>query len=138
MATVYNIAKARLIDGRIDLDTDDIRVMLVTSSYVVNADHDFVTDITNELSGTNYVRKSLANKSVTLDDTNDRSYFDADDVVWTDLGPAGTAAAAVLFKWVTADADSPLLSYHALTPTVITNGGTVTVQWSANGIFRVS
>lgn len=137
MATVYNIAKARLANGGLDLDTDDIRVLLVNSSYAVNADHDFVNQITNELSGTGYVRKSLAGEVVTEVDASDWAFFDANDVVWTAID-AGTAYAAVVYKFVTVDADSPLIAYVLLTPAVVTNGGDLTVSWSANGILRIA
>lgn len=138
-SVVYNRAKFLMMNGGVDLDTDDIRCALVTSSYTVNADHDFVADLTNELSGGNYVRKAFAGESVSLDDTNDRAFFDATDPIWTALGAAaGTPAALVVFKQVTNDADSPLLFYCELTTPPTPNGGDYTVVLNAGGIARVS
>lgn len=138
-SVVYNKGKQLMMNGGVDFDTDDIRVLLVTSSYVVNPDHDFVDDITNELSGGNYVRKALASESVTLDNTNDRAYFDAADVVWTALGAAaGNPVAAVVYRFVSTDADSPLLAYVELTTPPAPNGGDYTIAWNAGGLLRLA
>lgn len=138
-SVVYNRGKLLMLNGGVDFDTDDIRVLLVTSTYAVNADHDFVSDITNELSGGNYVRKALAGEVVTLDDANDRAFFDATDPVWTALqAAAGTPAAMVVFKFVTNDADSPLLAYCELTAPPVPNGGDYTININAGGLLRVS
>lgn len=138
MATgVYNRGKALLLNGGLDLDTQDIRVLLVSASYTFNPDHNFVADITNELSGTGYVRKELANETVTEDDTNDRAVFDADDVVWTGAD-FGSPAMFIVYRQVTNDADSPLICCGDISPVVATNGGDFTLAFSANGILRAS
>ena len=41
---MYNRAKKELLDGTVDLVADTIKVMLVTSSYVADKDHDFVDE----------------------------------------------------------------------------------------------
>ncbi len=134
---VYNRGKYLLMNGGLDLDTDDIRVLLVTSSYTANADHDYVADVTNELSGGNYVRKARAGESVSLDDTNDRAYFDATDTVWTALGAvAGTPAAVVVYKLVTNDSDSPLIAYVEITAPPAPNSADYTVAWNSGGLVR--
>ena len=61
--TVNNIAKKKFIDGALNWATADIRALLLTSGYVVDPDDDFVADLTpgsNELTGTGYLRLSLA------------------------------------------------------------------------------
>lgn len=97
---IYNSAKKYLINGAIDLDTDTIKALLVTSSYTPNMDsHDFRDDVSNEVSnGNGYTTggAALSNKSVTQDNTNDRAAFDADDVVWSTA--TITARGAVLYK----------------------------------------
>lgn len=137
------------LDGSIDLDTDTIKVMLVTSGYTANKDHDFVSDLTpgsNELSGTGYTggfggsgRKSLASKTVLVDDATDVVNFDAADVTWTAIN-AGTIRAAVLIKEITNDAASRLIAYidNAAEFPLTTNGGDVTIQWNSGGILRIS
>jgi hypothetical protein len=140
----YNRGKTQVLNGGVDLLTDTIKVMLVNASASFNADHNFVSEVnTNELSGTGYAggfagsgRKTLASKTVTEDDTNDRAEFDAADVTWTAIN-AGTASAAVLIKEGTADTDSVLIAYLDFTD-VVTNGGDFTLQWDAEGILQLS
>ena len=96
---IFNSFKRDIQSGAIDLDTDTIKVMLVTSSYTPDIDaHDKRDDITNEVAGTGYSAggASLANKSVTADNTNDRGVFDADDLTWG--SSTITARGAVIYK----------------------------------------
>lgn len=123
--------------------TAGLKLLLVDANYTFDKDHDYVSDVVaNELTGTGYTggfggsgRKSLATKTLTLDDTNDRIVLDADDLTWSGIN-AGTAAAAILFRELTNDASSPLWAY--LDPAnVVTNGGDVTLIWNAAGILRI-
>ena len=141
---VYTRAKAKLISGAIDLDTDDIRALLVMTNTTADTDVDteFVSGIgtLDEMDGANYVRKALAGEAVTADLVNDRGEFDATDVTWSSLG-AGTrqVAAVVLFKFVTIDADSPLIAYIDSGGFPISaNGGDLTAQWNAEGILQAT
>ena len=84
-SSFYNSGLAALLNGTVDWDNGGaaIRALLVTSAYTFNKDHSFVSSITNELSGTGYVRKDLAGRTVTQDNTNDRAVLDASDLTWT-------------------------------------------------------
>lgn len=137
MAVVfYNLGKTETLKGTIDLVNHDIRVMLVTSAYTPNPDSDFVSSVTNEIAGANYVRKVLASKTVTELDASDVAAFDAADVVWTALGTSSPAR-AVVFKFITSDAASILLACIDLTSPPVANGGDYTVAWHANGLWRL-
>lgn len=131
------------MDGTIDLGADTIQVMLVTSSYTPNADHDFIDlggsdAVSAELSGSGYSRKTLASKSISEDDTNDRAEFDAADVTWSSID-AGTAAAAVVFKSTGVDTTSVIIAYIDTGGfPITTNGGDLTVTWNAEGIIQLS
>ncbi|KKM23530.1 hypothetical protein LCGC14_1614280 [marine sediment metagenome] len=134
---VYNSAKVAMIDGTIDLDTDTINVLLVTSPYTPNKDtHDFRDDVTNEVVGTGYTTggKALVNKTVTQDNTNDRAKFDADDLAWTSA--TITARAAVLYKarGGSSSADE-LIAYIDFLADKASTAATFTIQWHADGIF---
>ena len=110
--------------GAISLASADVRVLLVSSSYTFSSDHNFVSDITNELSGTGYARKVLASKVVAEDDTNDRATFDADDLVWTGAN-FGTPDAAIVYVHNAADAAAELICClnRALVPPAAASGG---------------
>ena len=137
MATgVYNKGKYLLMTGGMNLATGDIRCLLTTSAYTFDADHNFVSDITNECSGTGYVRKALA-ETVTEDDASDYAWFDATDVVWTGAD-FGTPARAIIYLHNAADASAALLACVDLTPAIPTNTGDYTVAWAATGILRLT
>jgi hypothetical protein len=128
----YNSGKRDILDGTIDLVNDTIKVILVTSSYTPDADHDFANDLTNELSGTGYTggfngsgRKSLANKQFSTNTSSDFAKFFSDNVVWTGIN-AGSPKYAIFVKEITNDAATRLLFWLDL-GTVSTNGGDLTV-----------
>lgn len=137
----YNIAKKKFLDGALSFASADLRVLLVTSGYTFNADHDFIADLTpgsNELSGTGYARKTLAGKATTTDDTNDRAEGDCDDIAYTAIN-AGTAAMMILYVQVTNDADSYLVGkFDTGGFPLITNGGDATVQINAEGLLQMT
>lgn len=139
----FNKGVGSVMNGTIDLDTTTLKVMLVDSDYVFDKDHDFASDITDELSAASYVggfggsgRKTLASKTVTIDNTNDLAYLDADDVTWTALN-AGTIGGAIILKEDTNDAASPLLLFIDFT-NLTTSGANVMIQWAATGIAKIT
>lgn len=136
---IYNGFKAKIMNGSIDLDTDTIKVALVTSTYTPNIDtHVFFSDVTNEVSGTGYTAggATLAGAAVTQDNTNDKGVFDANDVSWTTA--TITARGAVLYKSTGTASTSPLIAYVDFTTDKTSTAGTFTIQWSANGILTLA
>jgi hypothetical protein len=136
---IYNSFKKKIMDGSIDLDTDTIKVALVTSSYTPDQDaHDFFDDITNEVSGTGYTAggASLANKAVTADNTDNEGVFDADDVSWTTS--TITARGAILYKSTGTASTSPLIAYLDFGSDKISTAGTFTISWNAEGILNLN
>lgn len=133
---IYSSAKVDLFTAAIDLDTHDMRTLLAASGYTQSAAHDFVNDITNELSGGAYVRKALT-ESVAASGADAK--FDATDVTWTALAAAaGTPDDAVVFRFVTDDTDSRLFADIQLTTPPVPNGGDYTVAWHASGIATLA
>lgn len=138
--TCYNKAAYNFASVGVNWASDTIKMLLVGTGYSFSPDHNFVSDVSaNEISGGGYVRKTLANKTVTEDDTNDRAKLDADDVTWTALGSAaGTVSGAIVFKDAGgADSANPLICFLDFTNTPA-NGGDFTVQFSADGVLYIS
>ena len=95
-SAIFNSFKRDIANGSIDLDTDTISVLLVDNTFTANVDTMTKrSDVTGVVGG-DAVTKNLANKAVTVDNTNDRAIFDADDVVWSNA--TITARGAILFK----------------------------------------
>lgn len=144
---VFNDAKANLMNGTVDLDTNTIKVLLVGTTFSgVEDDGPNVSNITTlgELTGTGYTsghgnagRKTLTSATVTADDTNNRAAFDAADVTWTGIS-AGTIHGALIHKeGTTNDTDAKVIAFIDLANTV-TNGGDITISWGANGILLLT
>jgi hypothetical protein len=95
---IFNSFFEDLARGAIDLDTDTIRVMLVTSSYTENKDtHTKRSDVTNEITGTGYTAGGVtAAVTITKDTANDRLDVSLGLVSWA--GATFTARKAVYYK----------------------------------------
>lgn len=108
---VYNRGKFIIADSSLSWTADTIRALLVDSGYTYDPDHNFVSDVAaDEVVEASYARQTLAGKGVTEDDAGDQATMDADPVDYgalTGVTPAGI----VLFKFVTNDADSPLIMF---------------------------
>ena len=133
-SNLYNPGLEKLLDGTITYTTDTIKVLLVDTNHTFTKTHEFVSDVVaNEASGTGYSRKTLANKTQTLD--GDQVEYDADNPTYTALD-AGTIASAIVFKEVTNDADSPIIANIDF-PDLVTNGSDVELKINVDGIFAV-
>jgi hypothetical protein len=141
MATVIvNSFFKHIMNGGIDLDTDTIKVMLLTSTHTSNVDtQEFIDDVSaNEVSGTGYTAggATLANKAVTQDDTDNEGVFDADDVTWSTS--TITARYAVYYKDTGTPATSPIIHIEDFTTDKISSGGNFTIQHNAEGILNAA
>jgi len=140
VANVANRFKKRALDTILTATT---KIMLMDASYVFDADHDVVADVVaDEVAGTGYTggfsgagRKTLANRTVTQDDTGDRAVFDADDVVYSGIN-VGVVSGVWLWRVVTSDADSELLAFLSGGFPKTTNGGDLNIQWSTLGLVQ--
>lgn len=137
---IYNAFKKYIMNGSIDLDTDTINVMLVTSTYTPDQDtHEFRDDITNEVSGTGYSAggSALAGKTVTADNTDNEGVFDANDLAWSTS--TITARGAVLYKARGgASSADELICYIDFGSDKISTAGTFTIAWNAEGIVNLA
>lgn len=134
---IYTSFKKDIMNGNIDLDTDTIKVMLVTSSYTASAAHDKRDDITSEVTGTGYTAggATLANKTVT--NVSTAGVFDADDVAWSTS--TITARGAVLYKSRGgASSADELICYLDFGSDKISTAGSFTIAWNASGILNLT
>jgi len=144
---VYNRAKFLLAGAGLDLDTADLRLMLVNTGYTFDNNHNFIDNagagdpIDQEITVGGYARVALTTKTLTEDDTNDMAYLDADDVVFTALAAGQTIGGAILFDNAGgADTARIVIAFYDLVDTA-TNGGNVTVQWAvvaSGGVLKLA
>lgn len=119
-----------LEDGSIDLDTDDIRCMLVKTGGTYNAAHDFLDDLSTSYDNGRTV--ALTGKSCTLGvvDANDTSLAATAAVV---------SVALVIYKYNAADSAARLIAWlDSLTglPFTPAAGQTINVIWN-NGASKI-
>lgn len=138
----YSQGVLKCLDGTIDLDTSTLKVMLVSSSYSYDPDHDFVDDISaNEISATNYTGgfggagRKTASVSMQRSTTNNRVEIALADLTWTALGGASNATpSGCVLIYETGGADTAAIPIAFLdfsdTPT---NGGDFTLDFTALG-----
>lgn len=151
--TLYNSFKKYLLDGTIDLDTDTIKVALVTSDYTPLATHDVLADvmaspdpevvaIASPSNGYTDGGAALTGGAVTFTDSPSVGKFDADDLTWSALTATFRYGIVYAEKSVGSPAIvNPLIGYILFdtTPADITIAGIdFTIQWSASGIITLS
>lgn len=129
---LFNPGREGFLDGSIDWDSGDIRVMLVLSTYTYDATDKFITDLGAVDNGRS---AALGSKTVT-------------DGVANAANTSLTAIAAlacnalVLFQHTGSDATARLIAYIGEAtglPVTPAAGGTVNVAWDtgANKIFKL-
>ena len=131
---LYNPGREGFLDGSIDWDTDDIRVMLVLSTYTFVATHKFITDIGAVDNGR--TSAELGSKTVTdgIADAGNTSLV---------ATAASASKALVIFKHTGSDATARLIAYidtvTAGLPFTPSAGQTVNITWDdgANKIFKL-
>jgi hypothetical protein len=110
---LYNQFKLKQHNGNaIDLDNATIKVMIVTNSYVPSLAHAFKSDITSEVSGTNYTARGTAISGVTLALDGNTVEWVHNDITW--LQSASGFSNGRTFIWYEdtgVDATSKLIMY---------------------------
>jgi hypothetical protein len=129
-SAIYPKFKEALLKGDVDLDTADLRVVLVSSSYTYNAAHDFHDDLTNILAtSASFAASSLTNGAL-----------DFADVTISGLDTGETAAAYVLYVWTGSSATSQLVAFKDDAPELPLAGVTgvdVVLQVNASGFLAL-
>ena len=136
---LYDLAKEALLSGSINLASNDIRCVLVrkgvTGSSTVYAPN-LVTDrfLSSVPAGSRVATSgALASKTVAL------GVFDAANVLFPAVAAGAAVNSIVIYKWVSADGDSPLIAYmdtaEGLPFTPVDED--LTLAWASGGIFSL-
>jgi len=119
----------------LDLDSDTIKIMLVTSSYTPDfGAHDFKADVSNEVSGTNYTAGGNTLSSLALTQTGGTIKFDAADTSWSSATITDARGAVIYDDSLT---DDPLIAYIDFGANYSSTNGTFTIAFNAGGIFTI-
>jgi hypothetical protein len=123
------------LKGDLDFDTATFKVMLVTSSYVENKDHDFRDDVTDEVVGTNYTAGGeTATVTVSAIDTaNDRVEFALGGASWATSTITAAGAVYYVSRGGAASADE-LVAFNDFGGNITSTAGTFTLNASTGRI----
>lgn len=101
-----------IYEATIDVLTDDIRIALLTASYLPNqTTHEFFSDVsTNEVASVDYASVLLTNKSIVSDDVTMTSILHADDIEDWATAKFKRVRYAVIYKDTGVEATSPLIA----------------------------
>lgn len=140
MATItkYESWNLKALNGEpIDWDTDTIKVMLVTNTYVPNADtHVYKSDITNEVSGSNYTAGGVTLTTPSVSEASGTTTVDFDDATWLQHATGfSNARYAIIYKDTGVAATSVLMGYINMTSDRGNVNGDLTLQWAGTGVF---
>lgn len=126
---------------QINWPTDTFKVALVSAAYTPAQDTDNYANLagftTNELSGSGYVRQTLASKTLTYDAASNTVRFKAADPAF---GPGftGSFRYAVIFKDTGSAATSPLLGVIDFGAVQTVTAGTFTINFdTTDGALRL-
>lgn len=127
---IYPLFKQRLLTPGVDLSSATLRAVLVdTATYTYNAAHDAYNDLSGVV-GTE--SGALASKTFT------NGTFDAADITFTAVTGATVEAVIVFIDSGTTSTDYLVAYIDTGTNLPVTpNGGDITIQWNASGIFSL-
>lgn len=138
--SVVNSAKKKIMVGDIDLTSDTIKVMLLSSSHTTNIDtQEYIDDVSgNEISGTGYTAggATLSSKSVTQDNSGDLAKWDAANVAWSSA--TFTARYAAIYKSTGTPSTSPIIAIIDFGSNKTVSSNTFTIEWDSDGILTLS
>lgn len=138
--TIYNKAKEYIGDGTLDLDNDIFRLTLWKStSNASTATLTAYSQLTNQVASANgYVLtgKTLSATTWATGASASEMRFDATATIWT---ASGGSIASIMYA-VIYESAGQLLAWSKLSSSVfaITDGNTLTITPSANGIFELN
>ena len=146
MSFVYTPFKQKLAKADVDMDTFDIRAILVMSNTTADTDQDAATlsaiGTLDEYDGSGYSRPDLGATTVTEDDTNNRSEVDVGDFTFGATVAAGTRQAVGMVYYVNVDGtaanDYPVAYVDTGGFPFDGNGGAINVTVNTEGLLQVT
>lgn len=132
-----------LCTGRIDWDTHTIRAILVKSSYDSTPQfdtHEFVSDIPAADRADGTTAQQITGVS-SIDGAGNDVEFDhnAASISFPTVTTGQRIGGIVVFKSSsTTESECPLICYNKLTANVTSDGGTFTVNFATEGIWKAS
>lgn len=139
----YGRGLLAFLNKEVDVDTDDVRLVLLKSTYTPDQDaHDYLDDLvlgTNEVAPSgSYTANGVAISSISRAYDGPTNTTKVDGVDWEITNFAGTFRyAAVYDRTPASDATRPLLGYVDFGADQVFANALVKVIWHPDGIFTI-
>lgn len=130
-----------LANKELDFDSDQIKAMLVSSSYTFDQDaHRYKSSISGEITGTGYTAGGLVLPTPTLsyDGPTNRLILDGGDLSWTGATWTNARGAVLYDNTPATDAARPLICYVDFGADQPVTASTFQLVWDASGIAYVT
>lgn len=132
VATLSNHFKYQLMDKKIDLSADTLKIILMNDTFAFDKDtHATLALVTADQleTGSGYTQnsKELANLVLAEDDSNDKGKMTCDDVRWVSTGNIGPTGSAIIYDDTTDD-DTVIGCIDFGTDYTITNESTLDIK----------
>jgi len=136
MATLYLKGIEQAWKGGIDVTADDFKLAFMSTSYTPNpSTHQYWADVSSDIASGTTVR-SLTGVTFTIDGSNSRVAFDADNV--SEASVTTSTNKFVIYKDTGNSATSVLIGCFDVTEgTLSPIAGTLSLNFNASGIFAI-
>jgi hypothetical protein len=139
---VYDKFKEYMADGTMDLDGDTFKIVLLASTYTPALTHSTYADISGDELATayGYTNGGQALASVTWNESGGTVTFDCANPAWTASGGSIVCRYAAIYDDTATNDELVCYSLLDNTPADVTttDGNTLTIAISTNGIFQLS
>ncbi len=109
----YNRGLYEIQQQNLDFVNDTIKALILDDTHTPDINDDYLDEVTaDEVSGTNYSRITLSNKSIVLDDGYNSTYFTTDDLVFGTVDVDQKMGYIVVYKDTGDATTSPLIHLH--------------------------
>jgi hypothetical protein len=126
---VYTTAAVAFLTGGINVSSDTINAVIIDAAdYTRSAAHDFYDDVA---AGARVASGTLASKTTT------GGVFDAADLVLSSVTGDATEE-IILWEADGAESAQQLIINWDTSVSVTPNGGDITIQWNASGIYDLT
>lgn len=148
-ATLFLEAKSKFGKAGINWTTDTIKILLMGTGYTLDAvNHRNLSDVSSaQVTGTGYTQGGVlltqANRIISEDTVNKEAEYKAANVTFTALDVTTPAdkkvAGVIIYKDTGTPSTSTLICFlDGSDYPKVTNGGDFTVQFAAEGCFKLS
>lgn len=139
---VYGLGLAAILNKEVDLNSNaNLFWMFTSSSHTPNVDtHDYESDLTNIVSGTNLSSAGVAvsGSAVTYDTATNTVKFDATDISVATVTATGIRNIHLVDKTSGSSATNPLICYATLDADLSPVAGTLSFVFDSAGVFTVT